>query len=378
MKIVNIVGARPNFMKIAPLVEQMKCEPSISPILVHTGQHYDEAMSKFFFNDLELPRPDIDLEVGSASHAVQTAEIMKKIEPVLLAEKPDLVLVVGDVNSTIACALVASKLHIRIAHVEAGLRSYDRRMPEEINRILTDALSHYLFTTERLANQNLLKEGISEEKIYFVGNVMIDTLLKNRERAMKSEILEKLDLKSGKSGDNKGYAVLTLHRPNNVDDRETLENILKALGEVSRDIPVIFPVHPRTRRQIHSFGLDRGRGGFDEKNNFCLIDPLSYLDFLNLMSNARFVLTDSGGIQEETTVMGTPCITLRENTERPVTVTEGTNVVIGTDRQRILNECGKVLKGEGKRGKIPELWDGGAAKRIVNVLLGKETVGYSQ
>jgi UDP-N-acetylglucosamine 2-epimerase (non-hydrolysing) len=369
MKIANIVGARPNFMKIAPIMEQMKHEPSIDPLLVHTGQHYDEEMSKLFFDDLELPRPDIDLEVGSASHAVQTAEIMRRIEPVLLSEKPDLVLVVGDVNSTIACALVAAKLHIKIAHVEAGLRSYDRRMPEEINRVLTDAVSDYLFTTDRMAHHNLAQEGISEEKIYFVGNVMIDTLLKNREKAKQSNILNKLGFAADGLGNKKRFAVLTLHRPSNVDKRNTLERILTALDEISRNIPIIFPAHPRTRRQIHDFGFNEFFKEPGGENGLWLINPLGYLDFMQLMSEAHFVLTDSGGIQEETTVLGIPCITMRENTERPITVTEGTNVIVGTDKQKILDESEKIIRGNGKSGKIPEFWDGKAAERIVNILI---------
>lgn len=347
-------------MKIAPIMEQMELNPSINPLLVHTGQHYDEGMSKLFFDELEIPRPDIDLEVGSATHAVQTAEIMKGIEPVFLAERPDMVVVVGDVNSTIACALVASKLHIKIAHVEAGLRSYDRRMPEEINRVLTDAISDYLFTTDRLAEDNLAKEGIGREKVYFVGNVMIDTLLSNREKAGQSNILGELSLEAS------GYAVLTLHRPGNVDCQETLKKILATLSEISESIPIIFPVHPRTRQKIHDFGLDKLTSV--SENRLRLIDPLGYLDFMRLISESHFVLTDSGGIQEETTVMGIPCITMRENTERPITVTEGTNVLVGTDGQKILSVCEKILKGEGKQGNIPELWDGGAAKRIVDII----------
>ncbi len=334
--------------------------------MVHTGQHYDQEMCKLFFDDLEIPRPDIDLEVGSATHAVQTAEIMKRIEPVLLAEKPDMVVVVGDVNSTIACTLVASKLGIKIAHVEAGLRSYDRRMPEEINRVLTDAISDYLFTTDREANQNLIKEGIAREKIYFVGNVMIDSLLKNRQKAGLSNILEELALSADKSGNKKNYAVVTLHRPSNVDDKVNLERILTVLGEISESIPIIFPVHPRTRQKIHDFGLDKFT---HQDTGLRLIDPLGYLDFMRLMFEAHFVLTDSGGIQEETTVLGIPCITMRENTERPITVTEGTNVIVGADAQKIFYESEKILKGEGKHGNIPELWDGGAAKRIVEIIV---------
>ncbi len=369
-KIINVVGARPNFMKIAPIMEAMRKEPSFEPLLTHTGQHYDEEMSKLFFQQLEIPKPDIDLEVGSASHAQQTAEIMRRFEPVLLEHKPRLVVVVGDVNSTIACTLVATKLHIKVAHVEAGLRSFDRSMPEEINRLLTDAISDYLFITEGSAHQNLVREGIPEHKIHFVGNVMIDTLLKNSRQAATSPILQQLGLDNGQD-----YAVLTLHRPGNVDFKDTLERILTAIHEVARRLPVIFPVHPRTKKQIQQFGLEYmlSPAATNPPPAACppgiyYVNPLGYLDFLRLTSKAKLVLTDSGGLQEETTVLGIPCITLRENTERPVTVSRGTNVIVGTDRERIIAESQKALSGRAKKGQIPEKWDGLAADRIVQVL----------
>jgi len=370
-KIINVVGARPNFIKIAPLIEAMAKEPCFEPILVHTGQHYDEEMSQLFFTHLGIPKPDIDLEVGSGSHAVQTAEIMRRFEPVLLAQKPKLVVVVGDVNSTIACALVATKLHVPVAHVEAGLRSHDRRMPEEINRLLTDAISDYLFITEESARQNLLREGIPAQKIHFVGNVMIDTLRKNKEKAQSSPILGKLGLLASAAPID--YAVLTLHRPSNVDERPILRGILEALVEVAQDLPIIFPIHPRSKKQIWHFGLQHllqpiGDGSRPPDSGIYYLPPLGYLDFLQLMSQARLILTDSGGMQEEATVLGIPCITLRENTERPVTVDWGTNVVVGTDKAKIISESQKVLQGKGKKGKIPPLWDGQAAGRIVAIL----------
>lgn len=381
-KIVSVVGARPNFMKIAPIIEQLKIKnkdlkAELKHVLVHTGQHYDEEMSKSFFEDLNLPKPDINLGVGSASHAVQTAKIMIEFEKVCLRERPDLIIVVGDVNSTIACALVASKLGIKIAHIEAGLRSFDRAMPEEINRVLTDAISDYLFTTCEDANENLRKEGIPEEKIYFVGNVMIDTLLRYKERAKKSKILEKLGL--NKDLQVRSYALLTLHRPSNVDNRETFINILKALKNVSKKIPIIFPAHPRTQRQIKSFGLEKYFNFVNIESNSCvniensinLLDPLSYLDFLNLMANAKFVLTDSGGIQEETTILNIPCLTLRENTERPVTLKEGTNTIVGSNPEKIISKSMDILNGKKKIGRIPKLWDGKAAERIINILIEK-------
>jgi len=362
MKIINVAGARPNFMKIAPLMKEMKKHPEIHPMLVHTGQHYDERMSKLFFEDLQIPKPDIDLEVGSASHAVQTARIMITFEQVLLKEQPDLVIVVGDVNSTIGCALPAVKFHIPVAHVEAGLRSFDRNMPEEINRVLTDAISEYLFVTEPSGKKNLLNEGIPEEKIYFVGNVMIDTLLANKVRADQSSVLEMLGLTP------RECALLTLHRPSNVDVPETFLRILQALEAIQTHLPIVFPAHPRTRKRIAEFGLTALIGSMKDLR---LIEPLGYLDFLKLMAESKLVLTDSGGIQEETTILNVPCITLRETTERPITVQQGTNVVVGTNPERIIKESYKVLNGRIVSSQMPDLWDGKAAKRIVRILLEK-------
>ena len=369
MKIINVVGARPNFMKIAPLVKVMSQYEQIEQVLVHTGQHYDDNMSKLFFDDLLLPKPDIYLEVGSASHAVQTASIMVKFEKILMEQKPDLVLVVGDVNSTIACALVGAKLGIPVAHVEAGLRSFDKTMPEEINRVLTDSISEYLFVSEQSGVDNLLNEGVSAEKIFFVGNVMIDTLLCYKSKAKGSKILEKLEIDSG------GYALMTMHRPGNVDSRDRLDEIFDALGKIQDKLKIVFPVHPRTLDRIKGFGFDE-RYPFlntdrEGKSNFITVEPLGYLDFLHLMSNAKFVLTDSGGIQEETTVLGVPCLTLRENTERPATVNVGTNTILGTDCRKIVEESARILQGQVKTGGVPVLWDGKAAQRIVDVLLKK-------
>ncbi len=413
--IMHIVGARPNFMKIAPLVKAIKehNQTSISPhldqIIVHTGQHYDEKMSELFFDHLGLPKPDINLEVGSASHAVQTAEIMIRFEKVLLQYQPDAIIVVGDVNSTIACTLVASKIqypasNLRLAacnskrrrplivHVEAGLRSFDRTMPEEINRILTDQLSDLLFTTEEDANENLKREGISSEKIFFVGNVMIDTLFQHLEKAKKSDILNRLGLINQRlRTSDQGlstrdyalstpYAVLTLHRPSNVDHKETFLNILEALKEISQKIPIIFPAHPRTQNRIKLFSLEnyfinpstRDYGLSTKHSCIYCIEPLGYLDFLWLMANAKLVLTDSGGIQEETTVLGVSCVTIRENTERPITVRMGTNIVAGTKKENIINTAlSQLNKLNNASNPIPPLWDGQAAKRIVDILVEK-------
>ncbi|MGH7496631.1 MAG: non-hydrolyzing UDP-N-acetylglucosamine 2-epimerase [bacterium] len=363
LKICNVVGARPNFMKIAPLIDEMKKHVGIEAKLVHTGQHYDEKMSKLFFNDLGLPVPDIYLGVGSGGHGEQTGKIMIEFEKIISAEHPDIVLVVGDVNSTIACGLVAVKLGVKLAHVEAGLRSYDRTMPEEVNRVLTDQISDYLFLAERSAFANLEREGVDRQKCFFVGNVMIDSLMKHRERAEQSTILHELKLESKKFG------LITLHRPSNVDVKENLENIFGALLQIQRELPLIFPVHPRTRKQMKLFGLD---DKIAQARQLILTDPLGYLDFLKLTAHARLVITDSGGIQEETTVLGVPCITVRENTERPVTVSEGTNVVIGMSPQRILEESYRILEGKAKKGGVPEFWDGKAAERIVRILLDKE------
>jgi UDP-N-acetylglucosamine 2-epimerase (non-hydrolysing) len=339
-------------------------------------------MSKLFFDDLGIPKPDIDLEVGSGTHAEQTAEIMKRFEPILLREKPDYVLVVGDVNSTVACALTASKLGVKVIHVEAGLRSFDRSMPEEINRVLTDALSDLLFATEKSAVDNLIREGVFKEKIFLVGNVMIDTLIKHREKAQKSDILFQLglidsklnpELDSGRNSQLSSYVVLTLHRPSNVDVRENLCNIIEAISVISQESPVIFPIHPRTRKRIDEFSLQHffnsSSGNPVKKSGIFLIEPLGYLDFLHLMSNARLVLTDSGGMQEETTVLGIPCITLRENTERPVTIEEGTNRIAGTNKQKIIEESFNALNGNAPISHIPELWDGRAAERIIEIIL---------
>jgi UDP-N-acetylglucosamine 2-epimerase (non-hydrolysing) len=361
LKILNIVGARPNFMKIAPIVREMRRRAAeFLPLIVHTGQHYDEAMSDSFFVDLGIPRPDYHLEVGSASHAVQTARIMIAFEPVVLEEKPDWVLVVGDVNSTIACALVCAKLGIKVAHVEAGLRSRDRTMPEEINRILTDSISDLLLTTSEDADENLKQEGIGADKIKFVGNVMIDSLFFNLEKSKSSATRESLDLT------NKDYAVLTLHRPSNVDEREVFSGLLDALIELGTRLPVIFPLHPRTKANIEKFGFAERVAN----SNIRLIEPLGYLDFMNLYSGAKLVLTDSGGLQEETTALGIACLTLRENTERPITIELGTNQLVGTNPERIKQAAFAILADSAKKdAKIPPLWDGRAAERIGDALL---------
>lgn len=359
MKIMHVAGARPNFVKIASIIKECQKRPEIYSYLVHTGQHYSANMSELFFKELGIPFPDINLEVGSGSHAFQTAEIMKKFESVLLANNPDYVLVVGDVNSTIACTLVAVKLGVKVIHVEAGLRSYDRSMPEEINRIVTDALSDYLFVTEKSAVDNLKKEGIPENKIYFVGNVMIDTLLSNKNKSDKSAILKNLDLLPG------SYATVTLHRPSNVDDSVTMNGILDAFAFIEKELPIIFPMHPRTKKNLEEKGVMER---INKLENLKVIDPLGYLDFLKLMANSKVVLTDSGGMQEETTILGIPCLTLRENTERPVTITDGTNRLIGVQSDVIINEFQRVLTGHFSKA-IPPCWDGKAAERIVEILL---------
>ena len=364
MKILNIVGARPNFMKMAPIIEAMNRHPEkIDHLLVHTGQHYDQKMSRAFFEDLGMPRPDIDLGVGSGSHAEQTARIMVAFEEVCLRENPDLVIVVGDVNSTMACAITAKKLSVAVAHVEAGLRSRDMTMPEEINRLCTDVLCDYLFTTDRLADANLAREGVAPERIFFVGNVMIDTLLKHRAMAAQLGLRQRLGLAPG------GYATLTLHRPSNVDDRQSLLGILEALAEIAETMPIVFPIHPRTRNRVREFGLEHFFSAGERPKGIWLTEPLGYLEFLHLNMNAAMVLTDSGGLQEETTVLGVPCITLRFNTERPITCEEGTNVLVGNRKEEILKAARAVLNGGGVKGKVPEKWDGKAAERIVAVLL---------
>lgn len=360
LKILNIVGARPNLPKIAPLLREMQRHPEIEPILVHTGQHYDEKLSDIFFRQMGIPEPHVNLEVGSASHAAQTAEILKRIEPVLLERQPDLVLVVGDVNSTIAVSLAAVKLGIPVAHVEAGLRSFDRTMPEEINRILTDAIADYLFVTEEDAIEHLLKEGRPRESIFFVGNVMIDSLRHFLPIAQQSSVGGELGL--AKDGKWSRFAVLTLHRPSNVDSTENLAELLGAIDAIAVEVPVIFPVHPRTQQRLTQAGIRH-------RPELRLIPPVGYLDFLCLLSKASLVLTDSGGIQEETTALGVPCLTLRENTERPITISQGTNLLVGTDPSRIVAAAKATLSGKNKAGRIPPLWDGQAAGRIVDVLL---------
>ena len=373
MKVINVVGARPNFMKIAPIIESMNRYPHhFDHMLVHTGQHYDARMSKAFFEDLRMPRPDIDLEVGSGSHAEQTGRIMVAFEQVCMRERPDLVIVVGDVNSTMACTITAKKLGIAVAHVEAGLRSRDMDMPEEINRLCTDVLCDYLFTTDHFANENLRSEGVPEEKIHFVGNVMIDTLLKHRDLAEKLPLLEQLDLRPG------GYATVTLHRPSNVDNEYTLRGILEAFEEITSEIPIIFPIHPRTKKMADQFGLRGMFNSGEPVRGIWVTEPLGYLDFLHLNMNARLVLTDSGGLQEESTVLGVPCITLRHNTERPITCTQGTNQVVGNDKERIRNAAREVLDGNWTSGRVPELWDGKAADRILSILLNSESCAKIQ
>jgi UDP-N-acetylglucosamine 2-epimerase (non-hydrolysing) len=371
LRIASMVGARPNFMKIAPIVHEIQRTPGIEHRLVHSGQHYDQQMSESFFDELNIPKPDVNLEVGSGSHAFQTAEVMKRFEAVVLEWKPDVVIVVGDVNSTLAAALVASKLGVAVAHVEAGLRSFDMSMPEEINRKLTDAISDLLFVTEQSGIRNLRKEGVAEDKIFLVGNVMIDCLVEHRKIAAKSEILRRLGLQKDASAPL-AYGLLTLHRPSNVDDPEVLRDILSTIAKLSEKMPVFFPVHPRSLERIRQFGL--GRYLTEEKptaptRGIVPLAPQGYLDFLCLMDHARLILTDSGGIQEESTILGVPCLTLRENTERPVTVEQGTNQIVGRDPKKILAAAERVLSGERRPVNAPELWDGHAAHRIVKVLL---------
>jgi len=362
IKVINVAGARPNFMKVAPIVAAMKRRADeFQSILVHTGQHYDAAMSDAFFRDLDMPEPDVDLGVGSASHAVQTAGVIQSFEPYVIHEKPDWVIVVGDVNSTVACALVCAKLGVKVAHVEAGLRSRDRTMPEEINRLLTDQISELLLTPSLDANANLLAEGIPESRIRFVGNIMIDSLFAHLERAKQSRVLAGLGVKQQE------YAVLTLHRPSNVDDPACFARILDALEQIGRRLPIIFPAHPRTRRMIEELGLAERTAKI---KNLSVIEPAGYLDFLCLVSNSKLVLTDSGGIQEETTVLGIPCITLRENTERPITVEMGTNSIVGTDTAKIVSAANRALDNPPDRSaiQVPPLWDGKTADRILDAL----------
>lgn len=355
--IVHVVGARPNYMKIAPLMEALKGAPGIRQVLVNTGQHYDEAMSKSFLRELQLPAPDRNLEVGSASHAVQTAKVMIGFEQVCLEEKPDLVVVAGDVNSTMAASLVAAKLMIPIAHLEAGLRSYDRGMPEEVNRIVTDCLADLLLTPSTDGDENLVKEGVPRAKIHFVGNIMIDTLMRHLPMATLDRIQDRVAVT------DKGYGVLTLHRPSNVDDPVILRRILVAIAHVAKQMPVVFPVHPRTRQRLATFGVE------DLLTNVKLTEPMGYIDFLSLTSHARIILSDSGGLQEESTALGIPCLTLRENTERPVTITDGTNRLVGTQTANIIAGFEEAMAAEHAPQRRPPLWDGHTAERVAAVLL---------
>jgi UDP-N-acetylglucosamine 2-epimerase (non-hydrolysing) len=403
MNWILVAGARPNFMKIAPLIRAIRrhngstegTRHRIHYKLVHTGQHYDSSMSDSFFHDLALPEPDVHLGVGSGTHAEQTGGVLVAFEKVLFETRPDLVIVVGDVNSTLACALAAVKLEIPIAHVEAGLRSFDRRMPEEINRLVTDAVSDYLFTPSPDADDNLIREGIPPEKIFLVGDIMVDSLLFHLEKARKTTILERLGLirkpqavsnpqfATADSQSIAPYALLTLHRPGNVDQKESLSRIVRGLVEISSLLPVVFPIHPRTRRCLHEFAMeshfefhaaaglspdDYYEGGRLKGKIHCF-EPFGYLDFLNLMMHAKVVLTDSGGIQEETTVLNIPCVTLRDTTERPITLTEGTNVLVACDPERMVGEVRRVLEGRDRQGACPAIWDGHTAQRIVNILV---------
>jgi UDP-N-acetylglucosamine 2-epimerase (non-hydrolysing) len=363
LKLHLIVGARPNYMKMAPLFDEFAMYPDKYIVrLVHTGQHYDESMSKLFFLDLKMPKPDIFLEVGSGSHGEQTARVMERYEKYLLQDKPDVVFVAGDVNSTMACAIDASKLRIPLAHVEAGLRSYDRTMPEEINRLLTDQIADYLLTPTPEAGENLLREGIEKKKIHFVGNIMIDSLVKNLEQAHKSYILRELGLQENRSIDK--YCLVTLHRPSNVDEKAGLETILEAFQVISNREKIVFPMHPRTQKNMRSFGLEKA---FSAIPDLIITEPLGYLDFLQLEQNADFIVTDSGGIQEETTYLQIPCLTIRNNTERPITISEGTNQLVNLDSEKIISAMEEIIKGNRKQGSIPKYWDGQTSKRIVEI-----------
>jgi UDP-N-acetylglucosamine 2-epimerase (non-hydrolysing) len=354
IQIICVAGARPNFVKMAPILSALRRCPRFAVILIHTGQHASPELSTRFFDDLEILQPDINLGIGAGTQTFQTAVVMQKLEPIFAERRPDVVLVVGDVTSTLGAALVASKLSIPIAHVEAGLRSFDRGMPEEINRVLTDALADYLFVSEPSGIKNLAAEGISPDKIFFVGNVMIDTLMRFREKARDSKVLDALGLEPGT------YGVLTLHRPSNVDDPVRLRSLVDVVESLSKKIPIVFPVHPRTREKLDRFDFP--------KNGVTYTSPLGYLDFLNLVSQSRMVLTDSGGIQEETTILGVPCLTMRENTERPITVEKGTNYLVGIEPAEIHRAATQVLDGKARTASVPELWDGKAAERIATVL----------
>jgi UDP-N-acetylglucosamine 2-epimerase (non-hydrolysing) len=356
VNIFHIVGARPNFMKVAPVLNALRTRENVVQTLIHTGQHYDVNMSDVFFQQLGIPVPDVNLAVGSGSHAKQTAEIMIRLEPVILERQPDIALVYGDVNSTVATVLVCAKLGVRVGHVEAGLRSFDRTMPEEINRLVTDQLADLLFTPSEDGDENLRREGIPAEKVFLVGNVMIDSLVRLLPAAQTA-----LAEKSKTNGPPERYALVTLHRPANVDDSLRLKGILESLLEVNRDLSVVFPAHPRTRKRIEDFGLNAGQ--------LRVLDPLPYVDFLGLQARATVVITDSGGIQEETTYLGVPCLTVRENTERPITVSMGTNVLVGRDREKLRAELSRVLGGKAKKGTVPPLWDGHAGERIADILI---------
>ena len=356
-----IAGARPNFMKIAPLIREVQKHPEqISYSLIHTGQHYDSAMSDVFFKELGIPDPDEHLDCGGGSHGEQTAKIMMAYENLALKDRPDFVVVVGDVNSTLACSIVAKKLNIKVVHIEAGLRSGDREMPEEINRLVTDAISDLYFVTEEAGRDHLLREGQSEDIIHYVGHVMVDNLFFQVAKLEKGD--ELVPISSDYKSKHEKYGVITLHRPSNVDEPETFQNLAEALKKISKDLPLVFPVHPRTRQKMEEFGIDLGE-------RVTLLEPQGYMEFLNLWKDAVVVLTDSGGLQEETTALGIPCLTLRENTERPVTVSEGTNQLMGVDVVKILSAASKIIEGTTKEGKCPKFWDGKASERIVAAIL---------
>ena len=359
IKLFLIAGTRPNFMKISPLLKEISKNDGFTTLLIHTGQHYDYEMAETFFHDLMIPAPDYFLNARGGTQCQQIAKIMSRFEAVCVKEKPDLVIVVGDVNSTLACSIVAKKLGIEVAHIEAGLRSFDITMPEEINRIITDSITDYFFITEPSGYENLLKEGKARNGLFFVGNVMIDSLFYGLKK------LEKMELATFKTNrfisNLKEYACLTLHRPSNVDDKKTLSTLMGYLGKVSKKVPLIFPIHPRTKKNLKKFGINLAK-------NIIFVPPLSYLEFLNLWKGSQMVLTDSGGLQEETTALGIPCLTLRENTERPITVSEGTNIVIGRNYDRLLCEVDNILKGKSKKGTVPKFWDGKASCRIVKIL----------
>ena len=356
-KVIVVAGARPNFIKISPLIKEISKDNNFNCLLCHTGQHFDHSMSEIFFKDLGIPPPDYNLGVSGGTHAQQSACIMLEFEKVLVKEQPDLIIVVGDVNSTMSCSLVASKLNIKVAHIEAGLRSKDSSMPEEINRIITDSISDYLFVSEKSGLENLSSEGISDSKVFFVGNIMIDSLIQNMEKINKSEISNTLNLSKNK------YILATFHRPSNVDEKENLQKLISLLNRLSEHRDIIFPIHPRTKSNLDKFNLI-----IDICPRIKLINPIGYIDFQSLIKKAEFIITDSGGIQEETSFLSVPCLTMRDNTERPVTVSEGTNILVGTNISDAYNSASKIFEGDIKKGKIPELWDGRTSRRIINVL----------